>query len=75
MSYVKIGDTNWPSPRETIADSADVVWLLRFADQLPMWSRHIAASYVDAYRQLVAMPARRRAQIIRELRKAEAMRR
>lgn len=68
--YVTIGDTAWPSPRGISADSDDVVWSLCWANPLAMESRHLAVSYVQAYRQLVMMPARRREQIVRELRKA-----
>ncbi len=68
--HVKIGNTAWPSARGRSDYSDDITWSLCYAKPLSMESRHLAASYVQAYRQLVMMPAQRRAQIIRELRAA-----
>jgi alkanesulfonate monooxygenase SsuD/methylene tetrahydromethanopterin reductase-like flavin-dependent oxidoreductase (luciferase family) len=64
--YLRLEDgTTWPHPH----DPAGVEWSLRYGGK-PQAVRFTAASYVDAYIQLVSMPRRDREKRIAMLRKA-----
>lgn len=54
----------WPAQGERLGD---IQWQLRYGD--PVANRFVAASVVDAYAALISMSAKRRNEIIRELRK------
>jgi hypothetical protein len=59
----------WPTPMDH--PDGGLEWRLRYAspEQL-IKDRYLAASIVDAYRGLITCPAKRRNEVIRELRKA-----
>jgi hypothetical protein len=63
------GGATWPTPMDDPDDSLE--WRLRYAqpEQL-VKDRYLAASIVNAYRELIKMPERNRRRVIRELRKA-----
>lgn len=54
----------WPAKGERLTE---IQWQLRYGD--PVANRFVAASIVDAYAALIDMTAKRRNEIIRELRK------
>lgn len=62
-SYIRFDGMTWPDP----SDPEEISYQLTWGDAESV--RLIAASYVRAYAALVEMPQRRRATIIRELRK------
>jgi len=59
----------WPTPMDH--PDGGLEWRLRYAgsEQL-IKDRYLAASVVSAYRELITCPAKRRNEVIRELRKA-----
>jgi len=60
--------TVWPDP----ADPGEVQWQLRYGD--PTSVRMLAASYVDAYRELCELTGGRRSTVVSQLREASALR-
>ena len=57
----------WPVPGERLDE---LEWLLRFSDSaVSMSDRLVIASYLSAYRELVALPGKLRDARVRELRK------
>lgn len=68
-AYRHFEGMTWPVPGQRLDE---LEWLLRFADQsaVPAMSdRLVIASYLSAYRELVALPVRVREARVRELRK------
>jgi hypothetical protein len=67
--YVTWDGMCWPTPMDEPENSLE--WRLRYAlpEQL-VKDRYNAASIVDAYRELIMCPAKKREQVIRILRKA-----
>jgi len=57
-------DTLWPT-----ADTGDLEWVLRYGHSTER-VRYVAASYVAAYRELLGATSKRRAYVVREIRKA-----
>lgn len=66
----------WPAPGERLGE---ISWSLRYADFAALSSDEtkqaqlVAASVIDAYQELIHLPAKRRDAIIRELRKGPAL--
>lgn len=56
----------WPVPGD---DMDELEWRLRYAGELPMSDRLVAASVLDAYKELIRLPQLQRNARIRELRK------
>jgi len=68
--YVVLGDGGtWPTPMDEVDTSLE--WRLRYAniEQLKK-DRFLAASSVNAYRELISLPRWRRDIVIRKLREA-----
>lgn len=55
----------WPAPGEALQD---LQWCARYSDAF-LAKRLVAASVIDAYVELISMSAKRRNEIVRELRK------
>lgn len=64
-TYLRFDDMTWPNPD----DPMDIEWKLRYG-QPTQSERHIAASMIAAYKQLVNDPQRRRNEKIAGIRKA-----
>lgn len=62
--YRRWGGMCWPAPGERLDE---IGWQLRYGD--PVANRFLAASVVGAYAELIRVTAKRRNEIIRELRK------
>lgn len=67
--YAQWGGMTWPTPMDH--PDGGLSWRLRYAspEQL-IKDRYHAASVVEAYRELIALPEKRRNAVIRQLRKA-----
>jgi hypothetical protein len=63
--YRHFGGMCWPVPSPALGE---VEWTMRYDDPLPS-DRMVAASVIDAFNELVRLPAKKRNAIIRELRK------
>lgn len=62
---------HWPDPR----DPLEVEWRLRhkrttFGGEVATSDLMVAATYMDAYRALIALPQRRRNQVIEQMKRA-----
>lgn len=70
--YHRLPDgTTWPRPEGPGGDMDSVEWVMRYGDPERVREyRFLAASFCAAFSDLVAMPRRRREQVIADLRKA-----
>ncbi|GHC72985.1 hypothetical protein GCM10007320_09250 [Pseudorhodoferax aquiterrae] len=59
----------WPAPGKRLNE---LEWAARYAGQLTMSERLVAASVLSAFTELVRLPERQRNKIIGELRKGPA---
>lgn len=62
--------SNWPRPAMERDEHYGIGHRLRYASEITMGDRLIAASIIDAYGYLIFMPRRRRETVIREIRNA-----
>jgi len=67
--YVAFDDMTWPTPMDH--PDGGLEWRLRYAspEQL-VKDRYLAASIVEAYRELITCPIKKRNAVIRVLRRA-----
>ena len=66
--YRHFGGMCWPAPGERLSDCAHALAHAVAFDEMKR-ELLVAASVITAYQELIALPARKRAAMIRELRK------
>jgi len=65
------GGATWPTPMDGDADEDSLEWRLRYGKpDAVLRRRYHAASIVNAYRELITMPAAKRNKVIASLRRA-----
>jgi len=64
--YQKIKDMMWPAPGKRMDD---IGWKIRYSERITISDRILAASIIDAYKQMIQDPQKKRNFIVSELRK------
>lgn len=65
------GGATWPTPMDGDGEQDALEWRLRYAQpEVVLGHRFHCASIVSAYRELIALPAKKRNKVIASLRRA-----